>query len=487
MSDDTSRKYYYAFFAAALTALVVPLWLVELPPLVDLPNHLARVFILANYAETPFFQRNFEIAREPFPNLAIDLIVAPLVGWFDIFTANHLFLTLTVVLFAVGCHLLGARKRGERSFSAIPAMFLVYGGTFFYGYVNYVFAVALFLVTFALWLRWRDNFDALRFAALVVLAFAVYLSHLSAVGFLGIAIFFARAYDFFVSAEEKRKWTLFFADGALFVLPAIAFLAFINGTGHVGALRWNSFTGKAVALFGPFRSYDLAFDLICVGLLAVFLFSLGRFGKTVFDSRFLALALFFFALFTLAPNTFFTGDADVRIILPAFALLIISCKVNFLNGKTFALFALLIGSLLLRQSAISYRWTQMSERLTAEALLLDAIAPESKIFPIFVNDSTGAEEKFERPLLNAAHFAAFRNRSFAATLFAVRGQTLLNFRGDIEFATLENADATKWIRYLDDYDYVWTRGAPPGVSNELERRAVKVADNGKTKIWKLNK
>lgn len=487
MNANINRTYYYSLFAAALCALMIPIWLVELPPLVDLPNHLARVFILANYAATPFFQENFQIVYEPFPNLAIDLIVAPLTNVFGIFTANHLFLTLTVVLFAVGCHLLGVRKKGERSFSAVPAMFLIYGGTFFYGYVNYVFGIALFLITFGLWLRWRARLNLPRFLILVALAFGSYLSHLSAIGFLGIAIFFVDAYDFLARSEEKRKGIFLVADCALFVIPAIAFLAFINGTGNVGVLRWNSFGGKAIALFGPFRSYDLWIDLLCAALLALFCWSAKRFGQAFFDWKILSLAFLFFAIFFLAPNTFFTGDADVRIVLPAFVLLISSCKVNVLNGKTFALFTVLFCFLIFRQSAVSYRWIQISERMAAEANLLNALPPESKIFPIYVSNESGAAEKLERPLINAVHYGTIKNRSFAASLFAFRGQQPLVFRRVDGFATLENDDETKWMRYLDENDYVWARGVPQAISDELEKRAQLVAENGKTKIWKINK
>jgi uncharacterized SAM-binding protein YcdF (DUF218 family) len=100
MNANQNNRYYYAFFSVALCATIVPLWLVEVPPLVDLPNHLARIFVLINYDQTPFFQQNFQVAYEPIPNMAMDLIVIPLTNLFDIFTADRIFLTLTIVLFA---------------------------------------------------------------------------------------------------------------------------------------------------------------------------------------------------------------------------------------------------------------------------------------------------------------------------------------------------------------------------------------------------
>ncbi len=487
MTANTNRKNYFSIFAVILGALIIPLWLVEVPPLVDLPNHLARIFIVANYAETPFFQQNFQIAYEPIPNLAVDLIVVLLMSVFDILTANHLFLTLAVLLFAFGCHLIGSQKNGHYSFSALPAAFLIYSGTFFYGYVNYVFGIALFLVTFGLWLRWRRNLRFVSFLTLLGLTSAIYLSHLSAIVFFGIAIFFVNVYDFFANPKKRINWTSAATDCALFILPTAAFLAFMNRGGNVGTLRWNTLSGKAIAIFSAFRSYDLWLDLLCVWLLAAVFFWLRRRGQLVFDQRLLATGMFFLLIFLLSPNFFFTGDADLRIVLPAFALLTLSCRINNLKGTAFAVFALLICLLVVRQSVISYRWIQMSEKMTAEKNLLDVIAPHSKVYPIFVSDDGSPTEKFERPMAHLIHFVTIKNSSFAPSLFAFRGQQPLNFSRGGEFATLDNKDNLRWIKNLEDNDYVWTHNVPQNVSDELEKRAILVAESSKTKIWKLNR
>jgi hypothetical protein len=487
MNANQNNRYYYAFFTVALCATIVPLWLVEVPPLVDLPNHLARIFVLINYDQTPFFQQNFQVAYEPIPNMAIDLIVIPLTNLFDIFTADHIFLTLTSVLFALGCHLTGERKAGKVSFSAVFAVFLVYSGTFFYGYVNYVFSVALFLIAFGCWLRWRESFSVGQFLTLVGLTAAIFLAHLSAFVFFAIAIFIVNVFEWFFEAEEKRRWKFYAADCSLFIAPAIAFLTFMKCDGKVGLLRWNTLSGKAVAFFSAFRSYDLWLDLFCVTEVAAFCFWLKRRGEMNFDRRILVAALSFLLIFLVAPKYFFTGDADLRIVLPGFAPLILSCKINMLTEKTFALFVIVLALFSLRQAAISYRWIQMSEKITAERKLLEAIAPESKIYQLFVNESDNPEEKLERPLEHVVHFATIKNSSIAPTLFAYRGQQPLIFRQKPEFATLASADETRWLQNLKDYDYVWTYGVAPHVLNELAGRGITVTESGKTKIWKLNK
>jgi hypothetical protein len=125
--------------------------------------------------------------------------------------------------------------------------------------------------------------------------------------------------------------------------------------------------------------------------------------------------------------------------------------------------------------------------MTAEIKLLDSIAPESKVYPLFAKDSGSAEEKFERPIEHVVNFVTIKNSSFASSLFAYRGQQLLLFNRNKGFVTLGNADKMKWIQSLDGYDYVWAYGVPQTVSDELEKLAELVTDSGKTKIWKLNK
>ncbi len=49
------------FHVALLFATIAPVLSVEIPPLADLPNHLARLHILANLENEPALQANYEI------------------------------------------------------------------------------------------------------------------------------------------------------------------------------------------------------------------------------------------------------------------------------------------------------------------------------------------------------------------------------------------------------------------------------------------
>ena len=59
-------------FALVVVALVIPLALVEVPPLGDYPNHLARILILSNIDSDPYYGKFFQISLHPVPDLAFD-------------------------------------------------------------------------------------------------------------------------------------------------------------------------------------------------------------------------------------------------------------------------------------------------------------------------------------------------------------------------------------------------------------------------------
>ncbi|HZZ79206.1 MAG TPA: hypothetical protein VFE62_11845, partial [Gemmataceae bacterium] len=69
----------YGFVLAALALiLIVPIWLVDYPPLVDYPNHLARGYILYHHDDVASFRDHFDVDYFSTPSLAMDLFLVAL-------------------------------------------------------------------------------------------------------------------------------------------------------------------------------------------------------------------------------------------------------------------------------------------------------------------------------------------------------------------------------------------------------------------------
>ncbi len=61
-----------ALFAILFVLAAFPVSLIKILPLVDYPNHLARMYLLANLPSSPTLQAFYAIHWRPVPNLAMD-------------------------------------------------------------------------------------------------------------------------------------------------------------------------------------------------------------------------------------------------------------------------------------------------------------------------------------------------------------------------------------------------------------------------------
>src|SRR5277367_4466165 len=78
--------------------LVLPIWLVKYPPLVDYPNHLARAFVL-HHLHDPHYDFAHWYAPDwgPNPYLLADLLMQAFQSVVGIYVAGRLMLTLCVL------------------------------------------------------------------------------------------------------------------------------------------------------------------------------------------------------------------------------------------------------------------------------------------------------------------------------------------------------------------------------------------------------
>ena len=97
-----SRAAWWAAFGFVCATLLVPLLLVDVPPLLDYPNHLARMYVLAFGAHDPILSRMYEQHWAIIPNLAIDLVLPEMLKLLPIYLAGRLVLAATLLMPLVG-------------------------------------------------------------------------------------------------------------------------------------------------------------------------------------------------------------------------------------------------------------------------------------------------------------------------------------------------------------------------------------------------
>ncbi len=125
--------------------LTVPLLAVRIPLLVDYPNHLARMQVLATGAGTPALHAMFRITWAFIPNMAMDLLVPPLAHILPLTVAGKLFIAASILLPPAGTVALHRAWFGTRSWWPWTAVLAAVSAFLVYGFLNYLVAVGLAL------------------------------------------------------------------------------------------------------------------------------------------------------------------------------------------------------------------------------------------------------------------------------------------------------------------------------------------------------
>ncbi|MGI4977628.1 MAG: hypothetical protein ACRYG6_11865 [Janthinobacterium lividum] len=163
----------------ACLLLAAPFLLAAIPPLTDVPGHMAAALIAAHAGDDPALGRFFAFRWHPVPNLGTDLVVAALQGALGVPLAFRLVAAAIPALLAAGILLL-ARTLNPRGAAAAPwALVFVWCFPLNTGFLNYMLGVAGALLALSAWIR-LDRHPRLREAATWLAVPLLFLCHVVA-------------------------------------------------------------------------------------------------------------------------------------------------------------------------------------------------------------------------------------------------------------------------------------------------------------------
>ena len=349
----------------------LPLRFAHVLPSIDFPNHLARCFILAhgNAGYWHFYAPHWALL----PNLAAEMIVVPLAHVMSIQAAGKTFLAILFGLAIYSGARLNSALSGQWSFYGLAPSLLIYNRLLFFGFVNYLFGLAVLPLALALHIEHRDE-PTRRFwvdAAFMALLFACHLVALAF--FVACAI----AYDVFQLRKDPEWKSRLFVDLASVTAPAIALgLLVLAGSPTAREASNVTFNHLATKLSMPQKTWhsgqgmwDTVFvALVLAGLAALFLSKNVRFAKNAWP-LILVPCLGFLA----APAQFnTTGSVDVRIpvVICLFALAALAPR----PGASSRLAGIILGALLVfRAGTTSFayaRWEPETDRAVNDLLAI---------------------------------------------------------------------------------------------------------------------
>jgi len=359
-------KAYYAALLFVLLLVLAPIWIVKYPGMVDFPNHLTRCYILAHYYDNPIWQQRFIVVHDPLPNLAIDLIVTPLVHLLPLILCGKIFLSISAALYVIGCSYAGRAITGKPNWLALVCALTFYNSALLFGFVNYIFGVGVFLCAFAYWLRVRNAMTPLRFSLCCLLSFAAFFAHLSSIAFLGLACVTIALLDFIHDRRIARllvkvTWLAcpVLLMAAWLVESALHSPVAIKNQGHIPQTAWRPLSGKLTVLLTPVRSYSMAVDLGVILLLLVCALAIWKGSKV---HRTAVVSLILYVLFLITPSDLYTTSAaDARYVLPGFLLLLLSIELRWGRRQKIAV-AVALAAMAVHIGSITADWLTISRR-----------------------------------------------------------------------------------------------------------------------------
>ncbi|HKN85672.1 MAG TPA: hypothetical protein VJV04_02310, partial [Nitrospiraceae bacterium] len=436
---------------------LIPIWTVHTPPLVDYPNHMARMHILVHARESPVLQQYYEVRWAVLPNLAMDVVIPSLTKVVPLEVAGKLFLSLIFVLLSVGVLALHRALHGEYSAWPILCVFFLYNNVFRLGFLNYLFGVGLALLVLAAWVVCRHRSWKVAIPVFSFLSGLIFFSHLFALGFYALSML---AYEFGqYRVQRQQRWPLSQMTWpkavAHLVLPLMLFA--LSPTFYAKpderppatpaaqstwqyrsthGLRWSSnllaygdFSRRVDAFKGTLRTFHPPLDRITlVALAAIIIMGVVTKRFTLKSSMYWPLVCVAAAALAMPAEMATANFVDIR--LPTALILLAIASSNLASrGKAWTI--LVAGTLsilfLIRIGYITQQW-QLADRTYGEYLAaLDRLPEGATLFPAVVYPSPG-HFPGAIPDFHVASWAVLKKSAFVSSVFAFPTQQPLALR-----------------------------------------------------------
>jgi hypothetical protein len=372
----------------ALGALTLsPLLWVRVPPLVDFPSHLARMWILVHSAEIPALASNYTVHWRLLPDLAMDLIVPVLSMVIPVEQAGRVFVALTMLALIGGTAALHSAIYGRVGIWPIWSVLFVYNAELFWGFPT-LFASGVYLFAFAGWIatwHWRVGPRISSFAAV---ATVLCLLHLFAFGLYALSVV---SYEFANRAGlrrvSSRSIVAWFAVCLQFIPGMLIWYASIQ-PGRLSVTSYDyPILSKIYALFAPFifgftllAPFDLLLVLLILSFLVVTIVT--RSLKLAPEMRLPIAAMT--AVSLLMPTTV-SGSSFVDIRLPVMLpfVIIASTRLEPLRKRViFPIAAVALTVFGVRIWTISQAWHDYDRWFAEFRSASEAIAPGARVLVV---------------------------------------------------------------------------------------------------------
>jgi hypothetical protein len=502
----SDRSLAIIVFALLAVASLLPVLLTPIPPMVDYPNHLARMYILSR-SGTPDANPYYEVAWALYPNLAMDLLIPQFARLISVENATRLFLLFSQVLIVGGALALERVVKGRVQLAGFAALMLLYCLPFTWGFVNFEFGLGVALWGAAAYWMFAERAWPLRFVVHTVFVAGLFTAHFFALGVYGATLGFYelwRAYDRKVSHSEVISRLV------LLAVPVVVLFGIMRLTaGSIGSEgnTW-SFAYKPIWLFRIMNGYNLQVSAVSVLALMAALFLAAKRGFLKLERAGIWLAIGFVLLYLAIPSRMLgTSFADLRVI-PAVGLILPAFCSLSLPGRRWNLAALAVVSVItLANLAVVYTvWLPYRADYASIIASFSKIDRGSKV--LIGSSGEGEDPPFNDltlfPMFYAPTLAVHYANAFVPSLFTAVGKQPVQPRaavgrlaipegGPVPMNVLTalaagrtSPDVPPFIRdWTRDYDYLYLLG--PQGENPLPDRLEELDRSARFILYKIRR
>jgi hypothetical protein len=459
--------------------LLVPIWTMSFPPLLDYPNHLARAFVLAHLNDSHFSFREFYRSDwGAYPYLGMDASLAMLGRIFPIETAGRVYLSLCALALPGAAWFFLRQAQPKSDAGCLWALLIAYNVFFLEGFLNFDLSISVGLFVIGLWLRWLAKPSRGRWIAAVVAFTALYFTHLLGFGIAGLIVV---AY----LALSRRPFLYWLWSGAL-ALPGMAFYLHSSRVGlSANKIIFHGWDDKIDSLGMILHGYWPWLDwLSLIALGAWFVAAWWRNPEFRWDAKWIAVAAFLFALFWVIPWMWGEGsDLDIRVLPFLFVAILATVSVGKRAKILAAIPLLLFGA---RTVSVTRHFREAQPALEGLARSFDAVPRDALVLPIVEGD----EDPIARPFTHFWAYGVIRRGWFSPYLMDAPGETPMRIIHESYtpdgFWNLTYDEAPDWQQVQSDYDYVWAYDVAK-FSAPLAAIGEKIYSSGALDVYRIRK
>lgn len=448
-ADETEKPQTRLVVSVGLLCFAIlslPLLAIQHPPILDLPNHLARLHILANPGDADL-ARYYRINWAFLPNLGFDLAGYAMAQFLPVYVVGRVSIGIALAIGLSAPVALHWALYGRFSPLPLAAGVFLFSRVLQMGFVGYFLGAGLAVWAFAIWLMLRRSGALKRFLFVQAAALVILVCHLYAVAVLAVLIVVSTAAGAWEKAEAGALARLARVAKACsiaalpFVLPFALVLLSSTGGGGIG-IEYQPVREKLILLLASVVLHLSAATLVlALATLALFL-ALICLNRARADNAVVWPIIALLGVSLLLPDKLLSSEnADWRVVLP---MLLVIAGAAPEPGRRGATGALVVAFAFAANSAASYgawRAWQAGDRIVDELRVVLGPFPQgAHLLPYL----PGIEQKlaFEAPsLYHVAAHGVIGKSAMVPTIFALPGHQPIEF-------TAPYQNSAEWYHWL---------------------------------------